>query len=135
MTIPPDLYANFLYEPVPWMQDAACRPHPTDWWFPKRGEPVQQAKTICYTCPVRLDCLNYALNIPGIQGIWGGMSGRERRDIRSKPSKPIRHGTPAGYQQHIRRGIEPCTECRKAHNETTKLRMAQHRQRQTRNHD
>jgi len=61
--IPPDLYANFLHEPTPWMKHAACKPHPTDWWFPKRGEPVEQAKTICYTCPVRIDCLNYALNI------------------------------------------------------------------------
>ena len=114
---PPDLYAAFTHQPTPWMEHAACKPHPTEWWFPKRGDPVDQAKIICHTCPVRIDCLNYALIIPNLVGIWGGMSGRERRDIRSTPKKPIRHGTRTGYHQHLRRGIEPCPACRKANTE------------------
>lgn len=31
--------------------------------------------------------------------------------------KPIRHGTNAGYQTHLRRGIEPCDNCLAAHRE------------------
>ena len=29
--------------------------------------------------------------------------------------KPIVHGTNAGYQQHRRKGEEPCDKCRRAH--------------------
>ena len=28
-----------------------------------------------------------------------------------RPRQPIRHGTPAGYIAHRRRGEEPCPEC------------------------
>ena len=118
----------FFHEPTPWMADAACRTYPTIWWFPERGQEVERAKTICYTCPVRLDCLNYALNIPGIVGIWGGTSGKERRDI-GKPNrpKPIRHGTTTGYHQHLARKEAACTACLQANREATRRRAARRR--------
>jgi WhiB family redox-sensing transcriptional regulator len=131
-----DINPSFIFDPAPWMRDAACKPHPTEWWFPERGDPTEQAKIICHTCPVRLDCLNYALNIPSLVGIWGGMSGKERRQIRSKPTKPIRHGTPTGYHQHLRRGTEPCLQCRQAHSRNTQLKKEQARERRLLNdHD
>lgn len=30
--------------------------------------------------------------------------------------KPIHHGTYGGYQQHLKRGVQPCEECREARN-------------------
>jgi WhiB family transcriptional regulator, redox-sensing transcriptional regulator len=38
-----------------------------------------QAKTVCVECPVRQDCLDYALSARESHGIWGGMTDVERR--------------------------------------------------------
>lgn len=110
-----DDFAHFIAPPADWMKNAACRHHPTRLWFPERGEPTHHAKNICNTCPVKTQCLDYALDIPNCVGIWGGMSGKQRRQIRRPPNKPIKHGTAVGYQQHRRRGEPACPSCRQAH--------------------
>lgn len=48
-----------------------------DWWHPDRKGEIfaRPAKTICRSCPVQLDCFNYAKQHAGrITGIWGGQS-------------------------------------------------------------
>ena len=40
-----------------------------------------RAKRICATCPVRRDCLGYALRIREPHGIWGGLNEVERRQL------------------------------------------------------
>lgn len=66
-----------------WMDDAACKGM-TDLFFPARGESTEPAKQICAACPVLDDCRTYILandSWNGLQmsGVWGGMSGWERR--------------------------------------------------------
>ena len=39
------------------------------------------AKVICSRCPVRIDCLEYAIRIREPHGVWGGMSEAERRAL------------------------------------------------------
>jgi len=39
------------------------------------------AKSICSSCPVRQECLEYALSIPEPHGIWGGLNETERRRL------------------------------------------------------
>lgn len=41
-----------------------------------------EAKTICSTCPYQQRCLQYALDNPGINGIWGMSNERQRQRIR-----------------------------------------------------
>jgi WhiB family transcriptional regulator, redox-sensing transcriptional regulator len=38
-----------------------------------------QAKTVCLECPVRQECLDYAISARESHGIWGGMTDVERR--------------------------------------------------------
>jgi WhiB family redox-sensing transcriptional regulator len=40
---------------------------------------VERAKAVCKSCPVRRECLQFALATRQSDGIWGGMSERERR--------------------------------------------------------
>ena len=40
-----------------------------------------QAKSVCRKCPFRLECLDFALRRDDA-GIWGGMTKKERRDIK-----------------------------------------------------
>jgi WhiB family redox-sensing transcriptional regulator len=65
-----------------WMVAAACRDLDPDLFFPDRGHSTSEARAVCADCPVRSDCLEYALESVEQQGIWGGTSETERRTIR-----------------------------------------------------
>jgi WhiB family transcriptional regulator, redox-sensing transcriptional regulator len=66
----------------PWMADAACAGMDASLFFPVNGNDVAAAVEICQGCPVRDDCLDYALERGEDHGVWGGCSERERRRIR-----------------------------------------------------
>jgi WhiB family transcriptional regulator, redox-sensing transcriptional regulator len=69
----PDEYA--------WMLRGSCRGADTRAFFPSDGLGVEAAQRICRSCPVRGECLEYALMNRIDQGVWGGASERERRRI------------------------------------------------------
>jgi WhiB family redox-sensing transcriptional regulator len=66
-----------------WRTDAACHGIDPDVFFPERGdaEGIRAAKAICANCPVRTDCLDYALENHEREGVWGGTAAKERRRI------------------------------------------------------
>jgi WhiB family redox-sensing transcriptional regulator len=65
-----------------WRHAAACARHSHRVnFFPERGESAVEAKAICAACPVRQPCLEFALGINVSCGVWGGLSGRERRQL------------------------------------------------------
>lgn len=66
----------------PWRKQAACKGTDPELFFPTRGEPTEDAKAICGRCPVRVDCLEYALDNREMYGLWGGESERSRRRLR-----------------------------------------------------
>jgi WhiB family redox-sensing transcriptional regulator len=52
-------------------------------WFPEQGGSGATAKLICAKCPVRRECLDYALAEPEpLMGVWGGLTAHERRQPR-----------------------------------------------------
>lgn len=65
----------------PWMREARCRHLDPGEFFPSDGVGVEVAKRICAECPVRTECLEYALEFRIDHGVWGGTSERERRRI------------------------------------------------------
>ena len=72
-----------------WQAKAACRGPHTSVFFPpshfERKDDKEareaQAKSICASCGVRRDCLEYALRIREPHGIWGGLNEAERRAL------------------------------------------------------
>jgi WhiB family redox-sensing transcriptional regulator len=48
---------------------------------------IQQAKAECAMCPVREDCLDWAIETNQDFGIWGGCTERERRKIRNERNR------------------------------------------------
>ena len=73
----------FGYEP--WRDDALCAqlpPEMGDAWFPNAGDTAHSVKAVCGRCPARLHCLDYALTENIQEGIWGGLNGLERRNLR-----------------------------------------------------
>lgn len=55
---------------------------------------VKVARDICAECPVRMLCLEYAIEAREPFGVWGGMTAKERDELR-------RHGGVV-YQDHPR---------------------------------
>jgi WhiB family redox-sensing transcriptional regulator len=64
-----------------WMADARCRDMDPDFFFPSDGLGVEAAQRICANCPVKNECLEYALDHRIDHGVWGGASERSRRRI------------------------------------------------------
>ncbi len=72
-----------------WQWQAACRGEEAGLFFaPNHYETKNQkdarehrAKSICAGCPVRIDCLEYAVRIREPHGIWGGLNELERRHL------------------------------------------------------
>src|SRR5689334_2397283 len=71
-----------------WAARGACRTQNPELFFPLNIEPyswqVKRAKQVCGGCPVRLDCLTYALESAQKYGIWGGATEDERRRMRAR---------------------------------------------------
>ena len=64
-----------------WMEKAICRGLAPSEFFPSDGSGVEVAQKVCERCPVRAECLEYALEHHIEHGVWGGASERERRRI------------------------------------------------------
>jgi len=67
-----------------WQADAACTSSDPELWFPSKGTPAATARIICNGCPVKPECLEYALDLHGIngvqiEGIWAGTNQKERQ--------------------------------------------------------
>jgi WhiB family redox-sensing transcriptional regulator len=83
-----------------WQWRAACRGEDTGLFFPPshfelKDEKLtreRRAKAICAVCPVRPECLEYAVRTKESHGIWGGLNELERRVMireRERHLKPV----------------------------------------------
>ena len=70
------------FEEQKWRLQASCMGCDPELFYPQRGESTKSGKEVCAGCPVREECLEYALANSERFGIWGGMSERERRKLR-----------------------------------------------------
>ena len=73
-----------------WRSRAACRGTDLNVFFPGRGESAEPARRICAGCPVRQPCLEFALSHGEVHGIWGGLTERDRRALRTRHRDTIR---------------------------------------------
>ncbi len=49
-----------------------CHVGDPDMWFADNPTQLEQAKALCADCPIRLQCLNEALEREEPWGVWGG---------------------------------------------------------------
>ncbi|GAA2478357.1 MULTISPECIES: WhiB family transcriptional regulator [Actinomycetes] len=80
-----------------WREHAECRYEDPDLFFPIGSTgPAQvqaeRAKTVCERCPVRQECLDWALDTGQGIGIWGGTTELERRRLRRRTRSRPRSG-------------------------------------------
>ncbi|AZM54138.1 hypothetical protein DMA15_17470 [Streptomyces sp. WAC 01529] len=70
-------------QPGTWQDDALCAQTDPELFFPEKGGSTREAKQVCLACEVRTQCLDYALAHPQLGGVWGGLTHRQRRRLRS----------------------------------------------------
>lgn len=80
-------------ERLRWQNRGACLNLDVNQFYPERGGSARKAKMLCngnpyaekgpvrLPCPVREQCLRYAVENQETHGIWGGLSQRERRGL------------------------------------------------------
>lgn len=66
-----------------WTEQANCLGVPVEVFYSEYRELQRLAKSFCRGCPVREQCLSYAMGHEWY-GIWGGMNSEERLRIRRK---------------------------------------------------
>jgi WhiB family transcriptional regulator, redox-sensing transcriptional regulator len=70
-----------------WRKRSACSGGNTNLFFPTKEDhsscshQIAMSRLICVTCPVRLECLKFALENNEKHGIWGGIVPRDRRKL------------------------------------------------------
>lgn len=76
-----------LNENPEWMKKARCRETDPEIFYPEQGSGhyiATQAKRICNSCEVKVECLQYALDNNEAHGIWGGLNEKSRRQYKRK---------------------------------------------------
>ena len=121
------------WQPHPWMAEALCREVGSEVFYAEAPDGITgkflaawnreanaQARSVCAACPVRLECLDHAIDTDEKHGIWGGMTPDERREeARRRADRPpttarASCGTRWGYKQHRAAGEAACDPCRAA---------------------
>jgi WhiB family redox-sensing transcriptional regulator len=96
-----------------WRDEAACRDVVTadyDPFFANTADDQLEAIAICATCPVRDDCLTFAVRTGQQYGIWGGQPEQTIRRLiaRDRAGRPQGRAVPEGHPQasktHCKRG-------------------------------
>lgn len=65
-----------------WQRDAVCAGEDIEKFFPEgKGSSTAVGKELCSWCPVRRECLQWALDHDE-RGVWGGTSYRQRERMR-----------------------------------------------------
>jgi WhiB family redox-sensing transcriptional regulator len=70
--------------PDTWAEKAACKGEDTEDWYPVSNiltQANENALELCSWCPVRLPCLQTAIDAKIDYGIWGGVIAEDRRKL------------------------------------------------------
>jgi WhiB family redox-sensing transcriptional regulator len=78
---------------VDWMSEALCLSADPDLFFPEPGrddnpQRTQAALRVCRDCPVKADCLRWALETEQQWGVLGEKTASQRTRIRNRKAVP-----------------------------------------------
>lgn len=62
-----------LLEAEPWKEAGSCKGVDPEVFFGYDEDSVRRAQSVCVTCPVQIDCFEYAKAIRPTGGVWGGV--------------------------------------------------------------
>lgn len=111
------VWLDFLAESA-WLKDAQCRKEKADLNLfisknddePEPPYPSKEALRYCDVCPVKKECLDAALRNDE-DGIWGGLSEHQRRQIKRKYQRNVCPGCTSDRIVTQGRHHEVCLSC------------------------
>lgn len=62
-----------------WTDQALCAQVGGDAWYPEHDSSPDASKRVCQRCPVKVECLEWAIATGEEHGVWGGLTPQERR--------------------------------------------------------
>jgi hypothetical protein len=77
----PSSLEDWLARPS-WHARGACRGAGTEAFIRGPKDNYEAARAVCAVCPVRRECLAYALADRDLTGCWGGTTDAEPRELR-----------------------------------------------------
>jgi WhiB family redox-sensing transcriptional regulator len=90
-----------MFEPEEsWEAEARCATaKDPETFFPLHKGGATDAKEVCFSCPVREECLDFAFRTNKVYGVWGGLAEEERRSLvragkRTAGTRPHRRWSP-----------------------------------------
>lgn len=126
-----------------WRGEAACRGMNPALFFPDSISATRKIKAVCESCPVTEPCLVYALKYKERDGIWGGLTPRQRRAIRkveylskldddrgprikraADHNEPTQHGTRSCYS-HTGCRLPECTAAQNEYQRQWRIKKRQ----------
>jgi hypothetical protein len=104
-----------------WQRRAACRTEDPESFFPEWDGAARAAQAVCAGCPVRAECLDYAIKRGITHGIWGGLTEQERRPLANPDALPMcrndLHVMTEKNTYTYPNGVKSCRACREAGNQ------------------
>lgn len=97
----PMLFGDLVAMSVP-LPDAACKDKSTDLFFSHSHWVLKRAKQVCYGCPERIKCLDFALENKEDSGVWGGVIFRRGRPDQKDINYVRSLGDPEILREQIR---------------------------------
>jgi WhiB family redox-sensing transcriptional regulator len=85
-----------------WMARSLCADADPEAFFPEPGANPNAAKRLCAACPVRAECLEYALEHGERFGVWGGLSPEQRERVERERTPRVRREGYCGKGLHLR---------------------------------
>jgi hypothetical protein len=105
----------------------SCTPALAHLFWSREPADEQQAKALCHTCPLLLDCQTWALDEQEQWGTWGGLTATERLQLRrgrgwwldaeGRIRQPC--GSDAAYRTHLKYREQPCDVCQAGQEQRT----------------
>lgn len=83
--------AIFIRGDLSWRDRARCEGMRTEQFFPRKSDAEKETIKICLSCPVREECLQYAIDSGSNWGVWGGTTQQERKKLRSRKGQYERY--------------------------------------------
>ena len=77
-----------------WANRSACKGLDPTIFYPATDEEADEAKAVCFACPVQGDCLEHAIGNREHNGVWGGATERERQRIIRRRRRLRANGSP-----------------------------------------
>ena len=111
----------------------SCTPALAHLFWSREHADEQQAKALCMSCPLLLDCQTWALDEQEQWGTWGGLTATERLqlhrgrgwwvDAEGRIRQPC--GSDPAYRTHLKYREAPCDTCTAGQAQRTEDRRRQ----------